>query len=469
MSRLALLREQLGTQKPAPPAHKRTTELEKRIQRRKSIALDRARHDGQDTVGVVVEAVDEIDGDERAQAEHNLEQNRRDAAAIDAACAEIDSDQEEKRSRLVQVSQRHELDLRKVLRRKSQNTIADDVAHQPDSILRPAQLPAPEPQPEPQPEPEAEPQPEPQPDVIYGERELTEEELVRQADAAGTEMLDAALVQQVAVGNSARSGSASGIKADARAPGITSTAHGSAASHTQRSLQEYVAAMCTAHRAGEASSIVELFAANMMLNKGSGSFATRPNDTRELVIGVTRALEESMLREPIQGEEPCTMGDQCEGRFIPGAVPITLVAFVAPEEFTLSGPHRDPATEVNATNTTNAAARATLAGRMCVMCTRKAVGSLFQSARSKSLYANMLCQRYHNFVNQDGEYALDQCICNGTQEWQGIYKPVAVHVRHWYRQERRRLPNGTEIYCYAQHGYLYPLYDQTQLETHQSF
>ena len=131
---------------------------------------------------------------------------------------------------------------------------------------------------------------------------------------------------------------------------------------------------------------------------------------------VTKAYEESFMREPCPGELPCVMGEVCECRFIDRNAPFVGVQFEL------------PGVAMGKT------AKADGAARMCVLCYRKTTQRLFYDACYSGRRVQGLIQHYGNLCNQPGEYA--RCcmlICPPSAQWQCMPLPIMSHQRNRYR------------------------------------
>jgi hypothetical protein len=96
---------------------------------------------------------------------------------------------------------------------------------------------------------------------------------------------------------------------------------------------------------------------------------------------VTKAYEESFLREPVKNERACIMNSQCEGNFIDPKTPFVLTEFLLPQQDTGQDCH------------------------MCVLCSRKATKQLYFDMMYEGHTYNGVIQRYGNICDQKGEYA----------------------------------------------------------------
>jgi hypothetical protein len=136
-----------------------------------------------------------------------------------------------------------------------------------------------------------------------------------------------------------------------------------------------------------------------------------------------RDEEEAYLRTPITNikfpERPCCKVDQCEGRNIPGCIPVTLVEFLTVKEKALSIEGKFPEKQ-----------------KMCVMCSRDCIGyhhtnSISQGKNNKG---NWLIQNYYNDTT---EYRLEDCILGRSKNPAGLLLPVVAHIKYKYKQEVR--------------------------------
>ena len=126
---------------------------------------------------------------------------------------------------------------------------------------------------------------------------------------------------------------------------------------------------------------------------------------------VTRAYEESFMREPEQGERACSMGPKCECMFIDPNAPFVGMEFELQEEV---GTQSSP--------------------KMCVLCCRKTTQKLFYDACYSGKRIQGLIQRYGNMCNQPGEYAREvMLICPPTAQWHCMPRPIMSHQRNRYK------------------------------------
>lgn len=124
---------------------------------------------------------------------------------------------------------------------------------------------------------------------------------------------------------------------------------------------------------------------------------------------VTKAYEESYMREAETGERSCVMGSKCECMFIDPLAPFVGV------EFHLEG------------------AESKICG-MCVLCCRKTTQKLFYDICYSGKRTQGLIQQYGNLCNQPGEYAREcMLICPNSSQWQCMPRPIMSHQRNKYK------------------------------------
>jgi hypothetical protein len=137
-------------------------------------------------------------------------------------------------------------------------------------------------------------------------------------------------------------------------------------------------------------------------------FGTVSGQTPNIPI-ITKAYEESFMREACPGEKQCAMGPKCECMFIDPNAPFVAVEFDLPSDDT-KGP------------------------KMCVLCSRKTTQKLFYDACYTGTRIQGLIQRYGNLCNQPGEYARDcMLICPPSAQWNCLPLPIMSHQRNRYR------------------------------------
>jgi hypothetical protein len=102
---------------------------------------------------------------------------------------------------------------------------------------------------------------------------------------------------------------------------------------------------------------------------------------------ISRAYEESFMREPMSGERKCVMGTSCEAMVIDKSKPFIAVEFQLPGK----------STEVP---------------QMCVLCSRKHTQRLFYDFLYRATPATCtgVIQRYGVLCNIPGEYRKDMCL-----------------------------------------------------------
>lgn len=129
---------------------------------------------------------------------------------------------------------------------------------------------------------------------------------------------------------------------------------------------------------------------------------------------VTRAYEESYMREAGPGEPSCSMGDLCECRFVDKNAPFVGVQFELPIGCE-PGKGRERL-------------------QMCVLCCRRTTQKLFYDMCFSGERIQGLIQQYGNLCNQPGEYA--RCcmlICPSNGQWQCMPRPIMSHQRNRYK------------------------------------
>ena len=129
---------------------------------------------------------------------------------------------------------------------------------------------------------------------------------------------------------------------------------------------------------------------------------------------VTKAYEESYMREATPGEQLCALGELCECRFIDRNAPFVGVKFELPVGCS-EGP-------------------TSVGSGLCVLCCRKTTQRLFYDMCFSGKQVHGLIQQYGNLCHQPGEYA--RCcmlICPPTSQWQCMPRPIVAHQRNRYR------------------------------------
>jgi hypothetical protein len=130
-------------------------------------------------------------------------------------------------------------------------------------------------------------------------------------------------------------------------------------------------------------------------------------ESAQTVPLVTKAYEESYMREAETGERPCAMGAKCECMFIDPLAPFVGV------EFQLQGVE---------------------GCGMCVLCCRKTTQKLFYDICYSGKRTQGLIQKFGNLCNQPGEYAREcMLICPSTSQWQCMPRPIMSHQRNRYK------------------------------------
>jgi hypothetical protein len=127
---------------------------------------------------------------------------------------------------------------------------------------------------------------------------------------------------------------------------------------------------------------------------------------------VTRAYEESFMREPMHDyERKCVCGDNCEFNFIDTKMPFVGV------EFTLN-------VDIVANDETR---------QMCVLCSRRTTQEMFYNMVYNGHRFRGFIQRYGNLCQQPGEYAREaMLVCPQNGPVQNMPLPIVAHNRHRY-------------------------------------
>lgn len=169
----------------------------------------------------------------------------------------------------------------------------------------------------------------------------------------------------------------------------------------------------------------------------------------EVIEPWTRAQEErELLRQPVGAERPCVNDEQCEGTKIPGAVKIVLreaCTFREVREFMEKGTWPE-------------------GRRPCRMCARKAANADCYNFRANGqvVKAKGLLHTFCNLVNTEGEYAIEDVMMSSSTKHFGLFGPVPIHCRLWYRQYQ----DDDGVYHYDQPGYTKPTADSKAVFRH---
>jgi hypothetical protein len=143
-------------------------------------------------------------------------------------------------------------------------------------------------------------------------------------------------------------------------------------------------------------------------------FGTVSGQTPNIPI-ITKAYEESFMREACPGERQCAMGSKCECMFIDPNAPFIGVEFDLPSD--QADPKKNEKTP-----------------KLCVLCSRKTTQKLFYDACYSGTRIQGLIQRYGNLCNQPGEYAREcMLICPPSSQWNCLPLPIMSHQRNRYR------------------------------------
>lgn len=120
---------------------------------------------------------------------------------------------------------------------------------------------------------------------------------------------------------------------------------------------------------------------------------------------ITKAYEESFMREPNSDERSCAMGPKCECMFIDSNAPFVGVEFLGNGQPSL-----------------------------CVLCSRRTTQKLFYDACYSGRRVQGVIQRYGNLCNQPGEYAREcMLIAPPNSQWSCLPLPIMSHQRNRYR------------------------------------
>jgi len=148
---------------------------------------------------------------------------------------------------------------------------------------------------------------------------------------------------------------------------------------------------------------------------------------------VSRAYEEKFLREAINNERVCALGDDCEGyKIMPSSAAqegFALREFLHPSQMeayekTGSWP-KEPC--------------------LCLMCKRAEIAKAFYNIKADGMCvkSDVTLQDYRNIVGVKGEYRLTDCILSASHCYEGLLDPVVLHDRTAYRP---RLIGGVNHY-----------------------
>lgn len=155
--------------------------------------------------------------------------------------------------------------------------------------------------------------------------------------------------------------------------------------------------------------------------------------------------ERMLLRTPIGQERRCVNDDNCEGTQIMAAKKVILkeaCSFKDLEEFlkTRMWPQQR---------------------KPCRMCARKAVASDYFNFKGNREAARPdgSIHSHYNYINTEGEYAAQDVIMSSSFTHHGLFAPVVIHCRLYYRQYSKKTPEGEDVYYYDQYGYARPQVD----------
>lgn len=127
---------------------------------------------------------------------------------------------------------------------------------------------------------------------------------------------------------------------------------------------------------------------------------------------LSRAFEESFMRQPLAGERACVMGDLCECMQIDRSAPFVGV------ELRLQG---DPEAQ-----------------QMCVLCSRMTTQKCFYDMCYLGVPVKGVIQRYGNIFGQPGEYSVEvMLMCPRSMGLASMPMPCMSHQRNRYSVETR--------------------------------
>ena len=164
---------------------------------------------------------------------------------------------------------------------------------------------------------------------------------------------------------------------------------------------------------------------------------------------VTKAYEESYMREAGPGEPSCALGELCECMFIDRNAPFVGVQFKLPVgsltatsaaesssggsgSFSGGSSHGVPGSSNSGLGTRGI--DSPIMPGMCVLCCRKTTQKLFYDICYSGNRVQGLIQQYGNLCNQPGEYA--RCcmlVCPPTSPWHCMPRPMMSHQRNRYQ------------------------------------
>lgn len=122
---------------------------------------------------------------------------------------------------------------------------------------------------------------------------------------------------------------------------------------------------------------------------------------------LSKAYEETFMRQALSGEQPCVMGDQCECMHIDRSSPFVGVEFRLPH---------DPK-----------------APQMCLLCSRATTQKCFYDMCYAGKPMRGLIQRHGNIFGQPGEYAVEcMLICPRSIGLASMPVPCMSHQRNRY-------------------------------------
>ena len=165
-----------------------------------------------------------------------------------------------------------------------------------------------------------------------------------------------------------------------------------------------------------------------------------PSENMPDVVIVTRAYEETFLRECISNkEQQCVMGAQCECMVIDTSQPFVGVCFVLPNALSHLEDGGDNAAAPSNVNDNERDHSMKKENGMCLLCLRKVTQILFYQSIHRGLQINGVIQKHGNICNQPGEYHSNaMLICPPHGPIYSMPLPIVAHQRNNYVVSKRQ-------------------------------
>ena len=160
---------------------------------------------------------------------------------------------------------------------------------------------------------------------------------------------------------------------------------------------------------------------------------------------VERQYEETFLREPINNERGCALGDDCEGFKVIDSnmanAGFVLREFLLPSQMQVFKSSGTWPTEPS----------------LCLMCKRAEIAKAYYNIKADGMCvkSDVTLQDYQNLVGIKGEYRIQDCILSSSHSYQGLLFPIVQHSRTAYK-----LKTMGGINYYVQWNYPTPIEDQ---------